>query len=111
MWCNKTGLNNEMLHQRAWKIWKFQRNVKKLIDLMAVDDDVDYLHELVKLIADSRISQEFPGVSEVSITLKLLLERVIDNVKFQNVAVKVCTLLKGTFSIVVLFMVRLRKKF
>lgn len=94
---NENTRDKELKAELEWKIWKFQRNVKKLIGRMVVDDDVDYLPELGKLIADSRISQDFPGVSEVSITLKLLLERVIDNVKFQNVAVKVCTLLRGIF--------------
>lgn len=94
---NENTRDEELKAELKWKIWKFQRNVKKLIDHMAVGDNGDYLQELNKLIADTRISQEFPGVSEVSVTVKLLLEKVINNVKFENVAVKVCTLFRGIF--------------
>ena len=93
---NENTRDKELKAELEWKIWKFQRNVKKVIDRMAAGDNGDYSHELNKLIADSRLSQEFQGTSEVSIILKLLLEKVLDKVKFDNVAVKVCTVLIGT---------------
>ena len=93
---NENTRDKELKAELEWKIWKFQRNVKKVIDRMAAGDNGDYSHELNKLIADSRLSQEFQGTSEVSIILKLLLEKVLDKVKFDNVAVKVCTVLRGT---------------
>lgn len=84
-----------------WKIWKFQRNVKKVIDSMAAGNVGDYSYELDKLIADSRLSQEFQGISEVSIILKLLLEKVMDKVKFSNVAVRVCMIFRGTLHVII----------
>ena len=80
-----------------WKIWKFKRNVKKFLDKMLASNGEEYSHELKKITAESRLSQEFPGISELSIILELLLEKVMDGNKFDNVAVRVCTILRGKF--------------
>ena len=72
--------------------------MKKVIDRMAAGDAGDYSYELDKMIADSRLSQEFQGISEVSIILKLLLEKIMDKSKFDNVAVRVCTIFRGTLN-------------
>ena len=82
-----------------WKIWKFQRNVKKVLDRMVEDSLKDYSHDFEKIIADSRLSQDFQGISEVSVILKLLLEQVMDGNKYGSVAVNVCTMFRGILSI------------
>lgn len=96
---NENTKDKKLKAELEWKIWKFQRNVKKVIDRMAADDAGDYAHELDKMIADSRLSQEFQGISEVSIILKLLLDKVLEKSKFDNVAVRVCTIFRGTLMI------------
>ena len=78
-----------------WKIWKFQRNVKKVLDRMVEDSSKDYSHDFEKIIADSRLSQDFQGISEVSVILQLLLEQVMDGNKYGSVAVSVCTMFRG----------------
>lgn len=92
---NENTRDKTLKAELEWKIWKFQRNVKKVIDRMAAGDAGDYSYELDKMIADSRLSQEFRGISEVSIILKLLLEKIMDKSKFHNVAVRVCTIFRG----------------
>ena len=82
-----------------WKIWKFQRNVKKVLDKIVEDSSKDYSHDFEKIIADSRLSQDFQGISEVSVILKLLLEQVMDGNKYGSVAVSACTMLRGISSI------------
>ena len=82
-----------------WKIWKFQRNVKKVLDKIVEDSSKDYSHDFEKIIADSRLSQDFQGISEVSVILKLLLEQVMDGNKYGSVAVSVCTMFRGILSI------------
>ena len=95
---NENTKDKTLKAELEWKIWKLQRKVKKVIDRMAVDDAGDYSHELDQIIADSRLSQEFQGISEVSIVLKLLLDKVLEKSKFASVAVRVCTIFRGTFS-------------
>lgn len=82
-----------------WKIWKFQRNVKKVLERMEADSSKDYSHDFEKIIADSRLSQDFQGISEVSVILQLLLEQVMDGNKYGSVAVSVCTMFRGISSI------------
>ena len=94
---NENTKDKALKAELEWKIWKLQRTVKKVIDRMAVDDSEDYSHELDQIIADSRLSQEFQGISEVSIVLKLLLDKVLEKSKFESVAVRVCTIFRGTF--------------
>ena len=94
---NENTKDKSLKAELEWKIWKFQRNVKKVIDRMAVDDAGDYSHELDQIIADSRLSRDFQGISEVSIVLKLLLDKVLEKLKFDSVAVRVCTIFRGTF--------------
>lgn len=95
---NENTKDKTLKAELEWKIWQFQRKVKKVIDRMAVDDAGNYSHELDQIIANSRLSQEFQGISEVSIVLKLLLDKVLEKSKFASVAVKVCTIFRGTFS-------------
>ena len=95
---NENTKDKSLKAELEWKIWKLQRNVKKVIDRMAVDDAGNYSHELDQMIADSRISQEFHGISEVSIILKLLMDKVLEKSKFDCVAVRVCTIFRGTCS-------------
>jgi len=99
---NENTRDKTLKAELEWKIWKFQRNVKKVIDCMAVDDTRDYSHKLDQMIADSRLSQEFQGISEVSIILKLLMDKVVEKSKFDSVAVKVCTIFRGTFQLLVI---------
>lgn len=98
---NENTRDKTLKAELEWKIWKFQRNVKKVVDSMAAGDVGNYLYELKKLIADSKLSQEFQGISEVSIILKLLLEKVMDKVKFGNVAVRVCMIFRGTLHVII----------
>ena len=95
---NENTKDKTLKAELEWKIWQLQRKVKKVIDRMAVDDAGNYSHELDQIIANSRLSQEFQGISEVSIVLKLLLDKVLEKSKFASVAVKVCTIFRGTFS-------------
>lgn len=95
---NENTKDKTLKAELEWKIWQLQRKVKKVIDRMVVDDAGNYSHELDQIIANSRLSQEFQGISEVSIVLKLLLDKVLEKSKFASVAVKVCTIFRGTFS-------------
>lgn len=92
---NENTRDKTLKAELDWKIWKFQRNVKRVLDKMVANNSEDYMHEFYKIIAESRLSQEFKGISEVSIIVKLLLEKVMDGSKFDNVAVRVCTMLRG----------------
>lgn len=91
---NENTKDKTLKAELEWKIWKLQRKVKKVIDRMAIDDAGNYSHELDQIIADSRLSQEFQGISEVSIVLKLLLDKVLEKSKFSSVAVRVCTIFR-----------------
>jgi len=91
---NENTRDKTLKAELDWKIWKFQRNVKRVLDKMVANNSEDYTHEFYKIIAESRLSQEFKGISEVSIIVKLLLEEVMDGSKFDNVAVRVCTMLR-----------------
>ena len=95
---NENTKDKALKAELEWKIWKLQRTVKKVIDRMAVDDSGDYSHELDQIIVDTRLSQEFQGISEASIVLKLLLDKVLEKSKFESVAVRVCTIFRGTFN-------------
>ena len=92
---NETTRDKTLKAELDWKIWRFQRNIKKLLDKIATNEISDFSQELDKLVANSRLSQEFPGISELSIILSLLLERVMDGDKFHSAAVKVCVVLRG----------------
>ena len=94
---SETTRDKSLRAELDWKIWKFKRNVKKVLDKMSANSEEDYSRELEKITAESRLSQEFPGISELSIILELLLEKVMDGSKFDNVAVRVCTMLGGKF--------------
>lgn len=90
---NENSRDKKLKAELDWKIWKFQRNVKKVLDKMTAESNTeDYSHDFSKIIAESRLSQEFQGISEVSVILKLLLEKVMDGNTFDSVAVKVCTI-------------------
>lgn len=98
---NESTRDKTLKAELDWKIWKFQRNIKKVLDRMVADINAeDYLSELDRIIAESRLSLDFPGISEVSIILKLLLEKVMDGNKFENVAVRVCTIFRGKYHII-----------
>ena len=86
-----------------WKIWKFQRNVKKVLDRMIEDTTKDYSHDFEKIIADSRLSQDFQGISELSVILQFLLDKVIDGNKYGSVAVSICTMFRGILPILFFF--------
>lgn len=94
---NENTRDKTLKAELDWKIWKFQRSVKKVLDNMVANNAENYSHEFDKIIAESRLSQEFQGISEVSIIIKLLLEKVMDGNKFGNVAVRVCTIFRGQF--------------
>lgn len=97
---SETTRDKTLKAELDWKIWKFKRNVKKVLDKMSANNGEDYRHELEKITAESRLSQEFPGISALSIILELLLEKVMDGNKFDNVAVRVCTMLRGNFLVI-----------
>ena len=78
-----------------WKVWKFQRNIRGILNRMALGNDKNVFQELEKMVVESRLSQNFPGISEVFVVLELLVERVLDKGQFDDVAVKVLIMFRG----------------
>lgn len=80
-----------------WQIWKYQRNVKKMLDRVTLENVDSFETELEQLIADSRLSQNFQGMSEVLVLLQMVVERAVGNSSFGDVAIKLCIVLEGMY--------------
>lgn len=80
-----------------WQIWKYQRNVKKILDRVTLENVDSFETELEQLIADSRLSQNFQGMSEVLVLLQMVVERAVGHSSFGDVAIKLCIVLEGMY--------------
>lgn len=85
-----------------WHKWKLQRNFKKLLNDLSVDNVVGFSGNIRKLCEASHLSTKFPGSYEVNALADLLVTRVIEGKSGFDVAVLVCRVLNGkqVFSLV-----------
>lgn len=78
----------------SWQKWKFQRNIKRLFDKTDCDA-YDIGLEIATMINNSKLSQDFEGVSEVMMVVEMITERVLDKDDFGSMAAKICSSLTG----------------
>lgn len=80
-----------------WQKWKLQRNFKKILTNVTVDNVVGITNEIKSIVLDSQLSIKFPGVSEVNVILHHLVSRVLDGKEIVEIAVFVCRILNGMY--------------
>ncbi|XP_032230619.2 uncharacterized protein LOC5506343 isoform X2 [Nematostella vectensis] len=92
---NENSNDKAMKKELEWQKWKFQRNLKKILDRASLSNIEELSCELAQCVAESRLSQNFKGVSETVVMLEMIIERVLDGKSFSDIATKLCWLLSG----------------
>ncbi|XP_031570400.1 uncharacterized protein LOC116304762 [Actinia tenebrosa] len=92
---NSQDNEKTMKKELSWQKWKFQRNIKKVLEKMTKENIDDLGYDISTSIADSQLSKNFDGVSEVMLVLEMIVEKVLDKKGFENQGARICYILSG----------------
>jgi hypothetical protein len=96
---SKTQPENEKMMKKelSWHKWKFQRNIKRVLERITEENVDDLSCDLGTLISESKLSQNFEGVSEVMLLLEMIVDKVLDKKGFAHSAARICHVLSGNY--------------